>query len=411
MTIKSNVHKETLNKIDHANHMVREITHQSRHLEPLRTGRRGKRSTAGICAIRGAAMSLYNTLLSEERWTCVCREQHFVTLRLEQRPLPATTNTSHHLFRILCARSNDDNEDLSTFRVFEIKQVDVVSTNIMPETIPSTSKTVKKTVQFMTEIPDSDTDYFYNKDTSNHQLIVDICREVYLNQNMDETPTFLLELEGKKKHYMSKSEYREAGRGQFRSLNEMLTTFKHGYPETSLYRGDRLRIAVTLSSSLLQLTGTPWLDSGWTSEDIRFDQDLIIQDPYLPWKRCAGMQSRPSNPPVIPSNDRRNTLLLSLGLTLVELCFGRTLADLYLDGDGDPRESSTKVCTATRLLRTIDREMGDLYSNVVRRCILQPFDVLDIDLNDEIVQQKVYEDIILPLTESLEAFSGQKKLS
>ena len=49
--------------------------------------------------------------------------------------------------------------------------------------------------------------------------------------------------------------------------------------------------------------------------------------------------------------------------------------------------------------------MGIEYGDVVRRCLYQPFDVRELSLDIEEVQQKVLDDIVNPLVVSLNAFN------
>lgn len=108
-------------------------------------------------------------------------------------------------------------------------------------------------------------------------------------------------------------------------------------------RGHRVRIAAILASSILQLDGTSWLENEWTSDDIMFhwrpprhpvDEDSRsersipdFQHPYLSWKQCPNKSATPPtiNAPRLRTHMIRNRMLFALGLTLVELCFGKTL--------------------------------------------------------------------------------------
>ena len=50
--------------------------------------------------------------------------------------------------------------------------------------------------------------------------------------------------------------------------------------------------------------------------------------------------------------------------------------------------------------------MGTSYGDVTRRCIRQPFDVRHLDLDQEELQQKVFDDVLTPLIDDLESFFG-----
>ena len=107
----------------------------------------------------------------------------------------------------------------------------------------------------------------------------------------------------------------------------------------------------------------------------------------------------------------RCQVLLALGLALVELCFGRTLLEMQKPEDSDPNEDITKYRTVRRLLNPVYNEMGTLYGDVVRRCLLQPFDVRDMSLDNEELQQKVFDDVVTPLVEDLNNFNGRSRIT
>lgn len=177
-----------------------------------------------------------------------------------------------------------------------------------------------------------------------------------------------------------------------------------------LSRRDRLQIAVTLASSVLQLDGTPWLKGNWSSGDILFhksnNQSEAAEhwDPYLIWQTCCYNSETPAKR--LQKYMGQCEALQALGLTLVELCFGRTLIDMRKPEDITRDEAATRLETAKRLHRRVEQEMGYEYGDVVRRCLTQPFDVRELSLENEDVQQHVLDGIVGPLVKDLKAFTG-----
>lgn len=114
-----------------------------------------------------------------------------------------------------------------------------------------------------------------------------------------------------------------------RSLGDVLKESQKHWPDEGLSRKDRLQISVTLASSVLQLDGTSWLKSEWSTSDIFFHhkngqpESTKYSSPYLSWQRCCNTEA-PSLEHLRLSNHMiRSNVLLALGLALVELCFGR----------------------------------------------------------------------------------------
>ncbi len=189
-----------------------------------------------------------------------------------------------------------------------------------------------------------------------------------------------------------------------------------------LSRKDRLHIAVVLASSVLQLDGTSWLKKQWRSGDIFFVQtqnassnvqNIDLANPYLSTKISSGCSetSSISNTPVtITTHLIRSEVLFALGLTLIELCFGQTLAEMQIPKDVNSIEAFTSYQTATRLLDYVYDESGNRYGDVVRRCLQCPFDVRDASLDNEEFQQAVFESIVTPLAEDMQDFNGGSRV-
>jgi hypothetical protein len=93
----------------------------------------------------------------------------------------------------------------------------------------------------------------------------------------------------------------------------------------TLTRRQRYLIALTLSSSHLQLYSTPWISSQWSKKDILFLRDsnspdkILLDQPYIS-RNFAPTPAGSDNP-----NDDRS--LSNLGIMLLELCFGTALED------------------------------------------------------------------------------------
>lgn len=101
---------------------------------------------------------------------------------------------------------------------------------------------------------------------------------------------------------------------------------------------EQYRLATTLISSLLQLSGTPWMIEGWDRERIFFHrikptsltQGSIILDqidtqyPYLSF--AHDNQSPISANTAVKSSTPDSSKLLALGIMLIEICHGSPVA-------------------------------------------------------------------------------------
>ena len=248
--------------------------------------------------------------------------------------------------------------------------------------------------------------------------ISDICSTICEKYRSNPVIGFLVDKEGDRhKHYLYWADPTITPDTRSNSLDDLLSCT--GSHKTPLSRKDRLRIAVTLASSILELDGTLWLTSTWSSKDILFHEKTNHASgsqysyPYISWKLCKTDDDVGALvPEPFPSRyyALRNPTLFALGLTLVELCFGRKLAELHTPEDGDPSGTATRISTALRLCNSVYYEMGTLYGDAVRRCLYQPFDVRDMSPDNEEFQQKVLDDIVTPLNDDLLNFTGALRI-
>lgn len=251
--------------------------------------------------------------------------------------------------------------------------------------------------------------------TDTCDFIADICSTLRASQDLRKVLGFLVdEADEKHKHYLYRADTVISSDTHSESLGDLLRSSQYELPTGFLSRKVRLQIAVTLASSVLQLDGSSWLKSKWTSKDIFFHQQKIqaadesYSHPYLSWKFCAADTEAPCPLGTLTIGNQliRSEVLFALGLTLIELCFGKTLEEMQKPMDGISDEPNTRVNTAHRLLHSVYNEMGPPYGDVVRRCLFQPFDVREMSLDNEEVQQAIIENIVTPLVQDFKSFNG-----
>lgn len=170
-------------------------------------------------------------------------------------------------------------------------------------------------------------------------------------------------------------------------------------PRAKLTRKERLQLALTLSSSVLQLHKTPWLNERWGKNDILFLEGS--NGPYVS-RSFLPPGSPPQNPtaPIQSLPIVRNETIFALGVILIELCLGsgleslRSAEDLCNDGTAN---SLTDYLTARRLVNEVYDEGGGRYGDAVRRCIHCEFDQRKVSLDVEAFRQSFYQGVVQPL--------------
>lgn len=113
--------------------------------------------------------------------------------------------------------------------------------------------------------------------------------------------------------------------------------------ETKLTRRERYLLALMVASSHLQLHESPWLGSQWRKQDILFpcstDQKISSEKPYI----ARSFQSDDATMNGQSPRPAADHGLTTLGILLLELCFGVALEDhkirknfVTLDGQPNP---------------------------------------------------------------------------
>ncbi|KAL8944305.1 MAG: hypothetical protein Q9211_000645 [Gyalolechia sp. 1 TL-2023] len=424
LTFSDRVYKELLDDIRRANHNLREFTHQNIALETVKQKRRSRRPIADLRLVRKHAASLYQVLMTDQTWKCTCKMHHLASLRLEARPRMLEREADlaqKHAFRILLSVAKEASDTTSAVQWHDIEILPSVNSKqpVKESQRDAHEARPTKRVKFapephtrLTALLTSEGDLTKTTPHIEMTYIESFCRTLCA-PNTERCPKELGLLVDKTNDEIKHRIYRADTTTTLQSCSTSLENLLSSHTASNdggLSRKDRLQVAVILASSVLQLDGTAWLKSGWSSNDIYFHSKngrVSKAYPYLSWQACCTTETPCSlESPRIGNYLIRNGILLALGLTLVELCYGRTLADMYKSDDADVTETATRLRTATRLHAGVYDEIGIPYGDVVRRCLFQLIDVRVLSLDIEEVQQKVLDLVVTPLVDDLNNFNG-----
>ena len=464
LALSKNRYMSLISEIKEANLQLSKFNQDSHILESNRKKRRSKRQLVDFKVIRRQARSLYNVLVTGRSWTCRCWKYHVASLRLEPRPWEGekgggkATEAPRLKFTVLISKSCPDDgcEVIRKWQELEIEPVEtsespiagfekdtqamsiaklsLVSSYVWDPQIlrlaqanfrVSSKPLVKKAVKFAVTSP-AETNCSpapIKPSYTGTSPIDDICSAVSKDCGVKHIIGFLIdESIGQHRHHIySTGEKIQQGVSP-KSLEDLLQASKHQSLGFNLSRRDRLYIAVTLASSVLQLVGTLWLKTQWNSGDILF---LPLEDqktsapivdyahPYVSWKISPdGVNTaltRDASEAVVAHRIPCEVLFM-LGITLTELCFGQNIYRMRVEEDLDTTDVMTNFNTASRLIDDVYSESGSRYGNVVRRCLKCPPDVRDASLDNEEFQEAIFESIITPLRQELEDFSGVSRI-
>jgi hypothetical protein len=172
---------------------------------------------------------------------------------------------------------------------------------------------------------------------------------------------------------------------------------------------ERLGLAKTLASAVLQFHATPLLRNSWSGDDVVFfgmdAGSKSLTSPHLIVR--VGYDNAPeekviSNQSCKPSIDHhfiRNRYLHSLGVILIELAHQAPLSSFRGDENSpDSREGmDTDFFVADRVAKSMSTSLGPSYAKVVRKCLGCDFGEGTTNLNDLGLQAAFYRDVVCEL--------------
>lgn len=404
--------KFSLNKATYSE-LLNEIWRASETLQMLVTQRKDTASWTISSKIRGrsmpdyllikdGALELYEALRSG--WTCLCQFKHATILRLDSRiddgqnvekdSEELTRCPFHLLFRYdeHLATQSHSSKGAEPWSWEEAKIQMMLEE---PPSAPrSTVKFAPKAKRFGRVV---------QSHASNPRPVVDLCRAISELQKAVRVACLSLperNLPDKKYKayvYPSKLPLLETEQWTVCSLRVAL----HQTGQLDFCK--RLELAVILASSVLQLHGTPWLEDDWSTDDIylikragaaSYEHAFIVRK----FDRSALTAREPSSDLVIALIE--NQMLYALGVALIELCYQKTISELYKDCDGprntgnEDKDFLTTHKTVKRLAVEIAGEAGTMYSDAVKRCIRYDFDRAEQSDKDSWFQRAVFLGVV-----------------
>ncbi|KAF1960347.1 hypothetical protein CC80DRAFT_582911 [Byssothecium circinans] len=179
----------------------------------------------------------------------------------------------------------------------------------------------------------------------------------------------------------------------------------------NLSQKERYTLSITLASSLLQLSQTPWLQGPWNKADIIFlrakdrrpvsEFAVDLAHPYLAREHKHTSPSIQTNGNV--SND--SLKVVNLGIMLLEICYSLPIEELLEPDDVGPNGQHTSISylqAARRcLMRNEDRgEFSFAFSKAISYC-LQCFLNPNVDLSNIDFLKSIEAKVLVPLEDEM----------
>ncbi|KAF9701009.1 hypothetical protein EKO04_000314 [Ascochyta lentis] len=349
-------YSDLMSRIRQANTNLNCLNTQRRNIEAQQRAERS--SIPNFKIINERAQGFYSAINSG--WTCPCQSDHAVSLRLEPRMEDVSSdsdddeapmhNPFHVLFQYGHSQSAAKSVKLSPW-TWDEADVHVTCKRVTP--IPDgTSCGVQtgKGVRFASQAKRAVEAAL--EPEPNLQPIKDLCSAIRtLQKPQRDVCLTLLENEIAKqryglKIYPTRTLPSDTEQWSVSTLRSVLQR-KRRFPNR-----ERVRLAIILASSVLQLHETPWLQNNWGLDNIYF-----VERPGLPLYDqpfvSPGLDTRVSSQAnVIPKHLGRmiqNQPLFALGVALIELWCGKSLSDLHEGEDGPKGPTNLQDNFITRL--------------------------------------------------------------
>ncbi len=155
-----------------------------------------------------------------------------------------------------------------------------------------------------------------------------------------------------------------------------LSTILAGDVKPPLSRRQRYRLSLTLASSFVQLKDSPWLQASWGKDGVHFapgtqagqEKTLRLDAPFVVRSFSAPTPDRPA----AAGHDVAG--IASLGIVLLELCFGRPVEShpsriRFPSAVDAHTKAAFDLIAALEWLKEVNDEAGADYADAVEWCL------------------------------------------
>lgn len=429
-TLRRTRYEDLLSTIRTGVSNLENLTDRNIELEP---SRRVRSQTKLFSVLRDMSNSLYRALRASFRCSC----KHHVGLKLQPRSANITPmddvdgimrDLSFHL--AISYRFMVHNETRNAKTALDWQEV-VLKTECAPLPQPPAQSQIRnrgaspiggkakksvafffsqthKSVELHTKLPDLTVGVASNIAFSSAATILDLCGKLHQSQKQAAGNSY-----GTLIDYLPQTARRysvhpgpttdDSQSWSLVSLRKVLDQ-KTAFPPLSYH--DRLRLAATISASVLQLHGTPWLPAILTSGDIFFIHKPAAPFLAMYWHPVL-VRHLPEGDPQL-ANDQtaitteRNPTLLSLGCVLIEIILGRALYRVSTFPARETGEDLMSDYVAAQSLMEEVRMKSSNYGTAVARCVDGRLHKHGCGLEDGELCQDVYSGVVALLERDLE---------
>ncbi|KAF2497515.1 hypothetical protein BU16DRAFT_316252 [Lophium mytilinum] len=403
-TMKKQKVKRQLEQLESCIARLDTFTEKAEKLEPYKSNNKSK-FTVPLHRIQQYAKSLYQVL--NRSWGCDAHASHAINLLLEQRMVLAKKK-----MRNLTSSMDKSSDGVARF-VLSISDPSLPSgwrdaeVQVMEESEVSANSKSKVKIAVS---PPSPTTQSVTNALKALKEITSVCSALQNYPFATTCPRFYLDHDGKLKGIFGAPKRLTVHDSNFMTLDELIRD--GAIPGTQkLTKEEGYLLAVTLSSSLLQLHSTPWLRSRWSKRDISFlkltqsqkdNGGNLVQVRYPYVTQEWSPQDLSAQDP-LSDVEGDSSKLLALGIVLLEIYFNQPIESLRAKTSSGISQQPNDYEDLSIANRWVRREKGNLswaFQNAVSHC-LKCFADPNADLQDPDFRQGVIDEVLIPLQDEL----------
>ena len=201
----------------------------------------------------------------------------------------------------------------------------------------------------------------------------------------------------------------------------MLSNLAENKPISGLSCLERVRLAHSLATAVLEFHSTPWLPETWRSRNVHFygindpsiEKPGLLNTPLLNATFSQSHQQQVDNGPRPQETCEnallspiRNNILFGLGVMMLELGFETTMKTLRRSQDlkAGQEHTFTDYLTARRCKKSIATPLGARYGRITQKCLDCEFGVGEYDFGEPALQAAFFKDVVQELSDLEKTF-------
>jgi len=172
-------------------------------------------------------------------------------------------------------------------------------------------------------------------------------------------------------------------------------------------------VAHSIAKSALELHSTPWLDRSWGKQDIvffrsNFDSPMTFEKPYLVHKFGRQLAAMGTGDELSQVPQTREHVTESLGIMLLELCYGKPLEKLKLYAQYRATITQVNATFNVRFAKFLcDTYLGDDHGPEVQAAVEWCLSNCRASMSEEKWEKEFFKEVVTPFHNYVQFLNGK----